>query len=253
MKNGIILAGGTGSRLYPLTHVVNKHLLGVDGKFIIDYPLDTLKKMGCENVTVILGGNHFSQVVDHLKDGAAHGMKFNYVYQGAASGIAQAINLCERFVADQEQFAVILGDNIYENPVNFFYDDDRINDGDNVGQCFAEVALHRHSELNRFGVATINQNKKIIKIEEKPKVIDTNYDNYAITGCYLFNQKFFRYFRDLKPSARGEYEITDILHAYHQDDSLHYTFTDGLWSDAGTHESVEFVNNYFHEKKHGTP
>src|SRR5271166_6210463 len=114
MKNGIILAGGTGSRLFPLTHVVNKHLLGVNGQFIIDYPLYTLKQMGVENLTVVLGGNHFSQVVDHIKDGKALGMKVNYVYQGAASGIAQAINLCRRYVDDQEEFAVILGDNIFE-------------------------------------------------------------------------------------------------------------------------------------------
>lgn len=248
MKNGIILAGGTGSRLFPLTHVVNKHLLGVNGKFIIDYPLNTLKQMGCENVTVVLGGNHFSQVVDHLRDGSNHGMKFNYVYQGAASGIAQAVNLCQRYVADEEQFAVILGDNIYENPVNFFWDDHRYNNGDYDGKEYAEIVLHRHPELNRFGVATVNQSRQIINIEEKPKVIDINNDNYAITGCYLFNQKFFNYFRALKPSTRGEFEITDILHAYHEDKKLHYTFTSGLWSDAGTHESIAYVNDYFHSK-----
>src|SRR5271157_4423214 len=98
MKNGIILAGGTGSRLYPLTHVVNKHLLGVNGKFIIDYPINTLKQMGVENLTVVLGGNHFSQVVDHLKDGNSIGMNINYVYQGEAKGISQAINLCKPYI-----------------------------------------------------------------------------------------------------------------------------------------------------------
>jgi len=246
MKNGIILAGGTGSRLYPLTHVVNKHLLGVDGKFIIDYPLDTLKKMGCENVTVILGGNHFSQVVDHLKDGSAHGMKFNYVYQGAASGIAQAINLCQRFVADEEEFAVILGDNIYENEVVW----------NNSGK--AQIVLTDHDELTRFGVASCDALGQIKKIEEKPKVIDTAFNNWVITGCYLFTQQYFEYFKKLKPSARGEYEITDIIRKYHLDNNLSCTTVDGLWSDAGTHESIEFINDYFHnikqyKKNNGTP
>jgi glucose-1-phosphate thymidylyltransferase len=248
MKNAIILAGGTGSRLYPLTHVVNKHLLGVNGKFIIDYPLDTLKQMGVENCTVVLGGNHFSQVVDHLKDGKNHGMKINYVYQGAASGIAQAINLCERFVQDEQQFVVILGDNIYESPIHFFYDDHFFNDGDNDSYHWAEIALHRHPELKRFGVATMNQDRKIIKIEEKPQQLDINNDQYAITGCYMFNHKFFQYFKELKPSPRGEYEITDILQAYLRDGSLHFSFTEGLWSDAGTHESIAYVNDYFHSK-----
>ena len=120
MKNGIILSGGQGTRLHPLTHVVNKQLLGVDGKFIIDYPLNTLKQMGVENLTVILGGNHFSQIVDHIKDGKSHGFKTcNYVYQSEAKGIAQAINLCRRQVDNEDIFAVILGDNIFEEPIQF--------------------------------------------------------------------------------------------------------------------------------------
>lgn len=243
MKHGILLAGGTGSRLYPLTHVVNKHLLGVDGRFIIDYPLNTLKQMGCKHVTVILGGNHFSQVVDHLKDGSAHDMNINYVYQGAAQGIAQAISLCEPYVRHESQFAVILGDNIYENPVNFSYNED-----EDEFMC-PQIVLHKHAELNRFGVASLNQNKEIVKIEEKPKVIDTKCDNYAITGCYLFDYDFFWYFQGLKPSARGEYEITDIINIYHRDGKLKYNFTDGLWSDAGTHESIAYLNDYFYRKK----
>jgi glucose-1-phosphate thymidylyltransferase len=248
MKNGIILAGGTGSRLFPLTHVVNKHLLGVNGKFILDYPINTLKQMGVENLTVVLGGNHFSQIVDHLKDGSSVGMKINYVYQGEAKGIAHAINLCEPYVDFGSQFAVILGDNIFENPINFFWDDDE-SGTEGYGKEHAEIVLHRHPELNRFGVATVDQSRKIIKIEEKPKVIDVNNDNYAITGCYLFNRRFFEYFRYIRPSARGEYEITDILQAYHNDKTLHFKFTDGLWSDAGTHESIAYVNDYFYKKQ----
>lgn len=243
MKNGIILAGGTGTRLFPLNQVVNKHLLGIDGKFIIDYPLNTLKEMGCENVTVILGGNHFSQVVDHLKDGRDHGMKFNYVYQGTASGIAQAINLCQRFVEDDEQFAVILGDNIYENPVLWNDIEDK--------QC-AQIALYEHTDLHRFGVASFDKHNKIINIEEKPKIIDSTLSNLAITGCYLFTHEYFKFFKDIQPSARGEYEITDIIKKYVKQGNISYTKVDGLWSDAGTHESIEYLNNYFYRRKYGT-
>jgi glucose-1-phosphate thymidylyltransferase len=250
MKNGIILAGGNGTRLYPLTHVVNKHLLGVDGKFILDYPIQTLKQMGVENLTVVLGGSHFSQVVDHLKDGQAFGMNVNYVYQGEAKGIAQAINLCKRFVDwPNDQFAVVLGDNIFEKPVSFFYDKEKEYGDDYKWKTCASVVLHRHPDLKRFGVATLNQAQQIIKIEEKPQVLDINNDNYAITGCYMFDSQFFRFFQDLRPSARGEYEITDILQAYHREGKLTFSFTEGLWSDAGTHESIAYLNDYYFRNK----
>lgn len=243
MRNGIILAGGTGSRLRPLTHVVNKHLLGVNGKFIIDYPINTLKNMGCQNVTVILGGDHFSQVTAYLGDGSRYGLNFNYVYQVEPKGIAHAINLCKRFCYDEENFSVILGDNIFENHILW------------NNPCWAwtnkaQIALAEHTELTRFGVASCDESGQIKKIEEKPSTIDPAFNNYAITGCYLFTSQFFDYFEELKPSARGEYEITDIIRKYHEDSNLSYTKINGLWSDAGTHESIAFVNNYFYSKSH---
>lgn len=237
VKNGIVLAGGTGSRLFPLTHVINKHLLGVNGQFIIDYPINTLKNMGCENVTIILGGAHFSQVVGYLQDGARYGMNFNYVYQGEPKGIAHAISLCKQQIGQDDNFAVVLGDNIFENPISW----------QNSEENNAQVVLHKHKELNRFGVASIKDNK-IVNIEEKPKVIDTSYDNYAITGCYLFTNQYFDFFKEMKPSARGEYEITDIIHKYNSLNKLTWTNVNGLWSDTGTHESIAFVNNYFYGK-----
>lgn len=235
MKNGILLSGGTGTRLQPLTHVVNKHLLGVNGKFIIDYPINTLKQMGVENITVIMGGNHFSQVVSYLQDGSRYGMNFNYVYQGEAKGIAQAINLCQRQVSDDDKFAVVLGDNVFENPVVW------------NNQTDAEIVLHKHPELTRFGVATINRDK-IFRIQEKPTEIDAQYDNYAIAGCYSFSNEYFDFFKHLKPSKRGEYEITDIINMYNEVERLSYTTVDGLWSDVGTHESIAYVNDYFYNK-----
>ena len=242
MKNGIILAGGTGSRLRPLTQVVNKHLLGVNGKFVIDYPINTLKNMGCQDVTVILGGEHFAQVTGYLGDGHRYGLNLNYVYQSEPKGIAHAINLCKRFVYDDADFSVILGDNIFENSIKWNNPNWKTNPR-------AQIVLSEHSELNRFGVCSFDQNSDIIKIEEKPKIIDSSLNNLAITGCYLFTPKFFEYFEQLTPSSRGEYEITDIIKMYHQDNNLSWTKLDGLWSDAGTHESISFVNNYFYNKQ----
>ncbi len=238
MKQGIILAGGTGSRLYPLTQVINKHLLGVNGKFIIDYPLSTLKQMGVEDVTVILGGSHFSQIVGYLENGSRYDMNFNYVYQGEPKGIAHAISLCEKQMGN-ENFAVILGDNIYENKISW---------NTSVDSSFAQVVLHHHPELNRFGVASIHpyENNKIFKIEEKPKEISSEYDNYAITGCYLFTPEYFELFKNISPSPRGEYEITDIINQYNVNEKLSWTFSNGLWSDAGTHNSINYINNYFY-------
>lgn len=239
VTSGIILAGGTGSRLAPLNNLFNKHLVPVYNKFIIDYPIETIRGLGVKNLTVVLGGSHFSQVVSHLKDGSHLDLNINYVYQEKPSGIAQAVNLCERYI--DGDFVVALGDNIFENPVV-------LNDEFQTG---AQIVLHKHPELNRFGVAGINPaTQKIISLSEKPKVLAGDTDNYAITGCYKFDRKFFDYFKELKPSERGEYEIVDIIAEYGYDDALGYTFVDGMWSDAGTHESINFVNNFFYHKEH---
>jgi glucose-1-phosphate thymidylyltransferase len=243
MKNGIILAGGTGTRLMPLTQVVNKHLLGVNGKFIIDYPIESLKKMGCQDVTVILGGDHYPQVIGYLGDGSRYGLNFNYVYQAKPSGIAQAINLCKRFVYDDSDFSVILGDNIFENDIHWSNPNWKTNPR-------AQILLADHFDLKRFGVVSLDNDGKIAKIVEKPKELDPNYTNMAVSGCYLFTPEFFEYFKQLKPSARGEYEITDIIRLYLQNDNLSYSTIQGLWSDAGTHESIKFVNNFFYNKDH---
>lgn len=241
MKNGIILAGGNGTRLRPLTQVVNKHLLGVSGKFVIDYPIATLKNMGCQDVTVILGGEHFAQVVAYLGDGSRYGLNFNYVYQVEPKGIAHAISLCKRFVYDDSDFSVILGDNVYENNIQWTNPNWKTNPR-------AQIVLSDHAEMNRFGVCSFDDAGQIKKIEEKPQVLDPNLTNLAITGCYLFTPHYFEYYKELVPSARGEYEITDIIRMYLKDNNLSWTKLDGLWSDAGTHDSIAFVNNYFYSK-----
>lgn len=244
MKNAILLSGGNGTRLQPLTSVVNKHLLGLNGKFIIDYPINTLKQLGCKDVTVVLGGAHYAQVAGYLGDGSRYGLNLNYVYQGEPKGIAQAISLCKRFVADDSDFSVILGDNVFEQAP-------RWSNPNWKTAPRAQIMLANHPDLTRFGVASIDDDKKIVKIEEKPKELDHNFHNYAISGCYLFTPKFFDYFQDLKPSARGEYEITDIIRRYQEEDNLSYSYVNGLWSDTGTHESIGYVNHYFYQKEHG--
>lgn len=240
-KNGIILAGGTGSRLMPLTSIVNKHLLSVNRKFIIDYSIESLKNMGCQDVTVVLGGAHYSQIVGYLGDGSRYGLNLNYVYQGEPKGIAQAINLCKKFVYDDSDFSVILGDNIFENIIKW-------NNPKWKTSPKAQILLAHHPDLKRFGVASLDNNGNIIKVEEKPEIIDDGYKNLAISGCYLFTPQYFEFFDHITPSARGEYEITDIIKLYLENNNLSYSTVDGLWSDAGTHESVAYVNDYFYSK-----
>lgn len=243
IKNAIMLAGGSGTRLRPFTSYVSKQLLNVAGKPIIDYPLETLRQMGIENLTITVGSSFSGQILDYVQDGSQYGMKVNYCYQPKPEGIAHAINLCKRFVTTQfpdEPFVVILGDNIYTDPIIWhpkYYDR-------------AQIVLFDHQELQRFGVASIHRDThKILSLEEKPKVLNNDPDQYqyAITGCYLLDQRFFHYFKQLKPSARGEYEITDILRHYHERGALYPTVSSGFWSDAGTHESIAHCNEYFRQ------
>lgn len=243
MKNGILLSGGNGTRLAPLTNIINKQLLGVNGKFIIDYPINTLKQMGVENLTVVLGGKHHSQVVDYLKDGEAFGLNISYVYQSAPQGIAHAINLCKPQVChgSHDDFVVILGDNFFEKPVGWPFDPDR-----NPNKMMASIVLNKHPELTRFGVASI-RGADIVSLEEKPNTLDASLEHYAITGCYNFTSEFFEFFKQIKPSERGEFEVIDIIRAYHQDDRLNWGMTEGLWSDLGTHEFIAHINNFLYK------
>jgi glucose-1-phosphate thymidylyltransferase len=230
IKNGIILAGGEGTRLLPLTTLYNKHMVPIKNKFIIDYSIETIKNTGITNLTVVLGGPHFAQVVSHLKDGSKYGLNINYCYQNEPKGIAHAVNLCKRFVADDDKFVLMLGDNIFEKSIHF------------TNSASAQIVLCRHEQLNRFGVASI-KNNKIVKIEEKPHVINTEYDNYAITGCYLFDHRFFNYFQEIQPSLRGEYEVSHIIDLYNKYNKLDYIIADGWWSDAGMFESITTINS----------
>lgn len=232
--HGIILAGGLGTRLAPLTISFNKHLLSIHNKFIIDYPLKSLKDIGCTDVTVILGGTNYHQIVNYIKDGENFGFNINYIFQKEALGIAQGVNLCKNFLKNEEKFTVILGDNIFDGPINFKSNK-------------PQILLANHFDLKRFGVASLKDDK-IIKIEEKPNELDFNLKNYAIAGCYMFDYKFFEYFNKLKLSRRNEYEIAEIIDLYLKDDNLNYSIYDSMWCDAGTFESINYLNNYFFNK-----
>ncbi len=231
---GIVLAGGSGTRLRPITNIFNKGLIPIHKKAIIDYPVETLISLGCEEITMILGGEHFSQVVSYFRDGADRDVHFNYLFQDKPAGISQAISLCEPYFKNEEKFAVILGDNLFQYPI-------KVNDNEK-----AQITLYETPEIRRFGCATILDNR-IIKIKEKPTLLDTSCQNLAITGLYIFTKEFFEYFKETKPSARNEWEIVDIIQKYLDNDKLEYSIVDGFWLDAGTFEAIDIARGLIKE------
>jgi glucose-1-phosphate thymidylyltransferase len=229
INSAILLAGGKGTRLGKFSTISNKHLHPVGEKLVLDYSIHTAKSMGIKNLTVVLGGNFFDKIVSVLKDGSDYGLNINYVYQREASGIAQAINLCKEYVRD-EIFGVVLGDNAFQKPIKF-------QDTKN-----AQIVLNQSSylDLHNFGVVSI-YNGMVMSFEEKPKLLASGMDNYAITGAYIFNQKYFDYFKNLSPSKRNEYEIVDIIKQYQTNNELSYNIQDGWWSDLGSPSSISQV------------
>ncbi|MDK2907720.1 MAG: glucose-phosphate thymidylyltransferase [Candidatus Woesearchaeota archaeon] len=219
---GIILAGGTGSRLYPLTKVTNKHLLPIYDEPMIYYPLHTLISMGIKEIMIVSGRGHAGDFLELLGSGKNFGVTLNYTIQEEAGGIAQALSLTEDF-SDRENIAVILGDNIYEDSFDI---------SDFKGG--ARIFLKEVSTPKRFGVAEI-KNGKIVSIEEKPAKPKTN---LAVTGLYLYDNKVYDYISTLKPSHRGELEITDVNNKYIRDGRMDFSYVKGFWSDAGTFESL---------------
>jgi len=221
---GIILAGGTGTRLELLTRVTNKHLLPVYNKPMILYPLQKLLDAGIKEVLIVSSPDHSGHFLRLLGSGKEFKVRFTYEIQDEAGGIAQALGLAEDF-ADGENVAVILGDNIFE---------DNLSNELNSFRKGAKIFLKNVPDANRFGVAEI-QGSKIINIEEKPKNPKTN---YAVTGFYLYDSDVFDIIRTLKPSARNEYEITDVNTHYIKKGLMDYYIVNGFWSDAGTFESL---------------
>ena len=230
---GIILAGGYGTRLRPLTKITNKHLLPVYNQPMIMYPLNTLKNAGVKDILIITGPESAGDFMKILGSGKEYGVNLTYRIQDAAGGIAHALGMAENFVHG-EKVVVILGDNIYEDNFNF-----------SNFQKGAKIFLKEVPDANRFGVAEV-QGNKILSIEEKPA---NPKSNFAITGTYLLDSRAFEVIKTLKPSARGELEIVDVINYYLKQNELQFEILKGFWSDAGTfpslHKAIDFIR-----KKH---
>lgn len=235
---GIILAGGTGSRMMPLTKVTNKHLLGIYNKPMIYYPLQTLIDIGIKEIMIITGTGHAGHFVNLLGSGKKFGVKLSYEIQDEAGGIAQALGLAEDF-ADKEDITVILGDNIFEDK----FDLSNYKNG-------SMIFLKQVPDPKRFGVAELDNKKQddtnVLSIEEKPKKPKSN---YAVTGLYIYNKDVFNIIKTLKPSARGELEITDVNNAYIKKGQMQAHFVNGFWTDAGTFESLHKASNLIRENE----
>ncbi len=234
---GIVLAGGTGSRLFPLTKITNKHLLPIFDKPMIYYPIQTLVEAGIRDLLIVTGGRNSGDFLRLLANGKEFGLKhINYTYQEGEGGIAEALALAEHF-AEGGKTCVILGDNIIEGSIAAAVRDfERQERG-------AKILLKEVPDAERFGVAELDGDR-IIGIEEKPKRPKSS---YAVTGIYMYDGTVFDKTRTLKPSARGELEITDVNNAYIQEGSMTFSYLDGWWTDAGTFESLLRAANLVHE------
>jgi len=225
---GIILAGGLGSRLRPLTKVTNKHLLPIYDKPMIYYPIETLVDAGIKDIMVVTGGNSAGDFLRLLGNGKDFGLDdIYYTYQEGEGGIADALKLCEHF-AEGERVCVILGDNIIQKSIATYvqrYAQQKTG---------ARLLLKEVEDPERFGVAEL-AGDKIVGIEEKPAAPKSQ---FAVTGIYMYDSRVFDYCRNLKPSARGELEITDVNNAYIKSGDLQYDVLDGWWTDAGQFESL---------------
>ena len=237
---GIILAGGTGTRLLPCTRITNKHLLPVYNKPMIYYPLETLSSAGIDEILIVTGGNSPGDFLKLLKNAKEFGLKeIHYAYQDGSGGIAEALGLAEDF-ADEGKIAVILGDNIIEDDIKNFVDDFK------KQEKGAKLFLKEIPDPERFGVAEVKAGK-IIGIEEKPK---NPKSNLAVTGLYMYDNQVFDIVKTLKPSDRGELEITDVNNFYINQGTAVYETLKGFWGDAGKFESL-FKASEFMRKKNG--
>lgn len=230
---GIVLAGGLGSRLRPLTSVTNKHLLPVYDQPMIYYPIQTLVNAGITDIMIVTGGNSAGDFLKLLGNGKAFGLKhLNYTYQEGEGGIAAALGLVEHFAAGNP-VCVILGDNIIEGNIRDAVDAYR------QQACGAKILLKKVPDPQRFGVPKLD-GISVVRIDEKPKVPESQ---YAVIGIYMYDARVFEIIKTLKPSGRGELEITDVNNAYIERNELTWDELEGWWTDAGTFESLLHASN----------
>ncbi len=229
---GVILAGGLGTRLYPLTKVTNKHLLPVYDKPMIYYPIQTLINAGIDDILIVTGGNNAGDFLKLLGNGKEFGLKhINYTYQEGEGGIAEALRLAE-FFASGDKICVVLGDNLIEKNIRKAVENfRRQKEG-------AKILLKEVPDPERFGVPEL-RGDRIVSIEEKPKKPRSQ---YAVIGIYLFDQTVFNIIKTLKPSDRGELEITDVNNRYIEKELMTWDILEGWWTDAGTFDSLLHAN-----------
>jgi glucose-1-phosphate thymidylyltransferase len=237
---GIILAGGSGSRLYPLTKVTNKHLLPIGKVPMIFHPIHKLLEAGITEILIVTGVEHLGHVVSLLGSGREFNCEFTYRVQDQAGGIAQALGLASQF-ASGHRMVVILGDNIFQDSLTEYVKNFA------VQKRGARIILKEVTDPERFGVAQL-EGDKVIRIEEKPAKPQSN---LAVTGVYMYDSKVFEVIRTLKPSGRGELEITDVNNAYLERGELAYDVFKGWWTDAGTFESLHVANELVRAAENG--
>jgi glucose-1-phosphate thymidylyltransferase len=230
---GVVLAGGLGSRMYPLTKVTNKHLLPVYNEPMIYYPIKILVNAGVDDIMIVTGGNNAGEFLKLLGNGADFGLRhLNYTYQEGEGGIAAALSLAE-FFADEGKIVVVLGDNIIEKNVRKAVQAfEKQKDG-------ARIMLKEVSDPKRFGVPVF-EGDRIVRVEEKPAAPKSQ---YAVIGIYMYDRRVFDFIKNLKPSKRGELEITDVNNFYIDEGKMEWDILDGWWSDAGTFESLQYAGN----------
>ena len=225
---GVVLAGGLGSRLFPLTKITNKHLLPVYSQPMIYYPIQTLVNAGIDDVMIVTGGNSAGDFLKLLENGEEFGLKrLSYAYQRGEGGIAAALALVEDF-ADDEPICVVLGDNIIESNIRQAADDFKAQGGG------AKILLKQVHDPQRFGVPELD-GEKVLQIEEKPF---NPKSDLAVIGIYFYDAKVFEIIKTLKPSGRGELEITDVNNYYINEGKMKWAQLEGWWTDAGTFESL---------------
>ncbi len=231
---GVVLAGGLGSRLYPLTKITNKHLLPVYDKPMIHYPIQCLVNAGITDIQIVTGGNYAGDFLQLLGNGGDFGLKdLSYTYQQGEGGIADALKLAEHFV-EGDKMVIVLGDNIIQGNIKAAVEDFAAQPEG------AKIMLKEVDDPQRFGVATVDESGAVTKIVEKPTVPKSN---KAVIGIYMYDAKAFDYVRELQPSDRGELEITDVNNAYIEAGNMTAEVLQGWWTDAGTFGSLRRASN----------
>jgi len=233
-RKGIILAGGSGTRLYPVTQAVSKQLMPIYDKPMIYYPLSTLMLTGIRDVLVISTPQDTPRFADLLGDGSQWGMSISYAVQPSPDGLAQAFLIGRNFVGNHPS-ALVLGDNIF-----YGHDLIKLLANANARTQGASVFAYRVTDPERYGVVAFDAQKRAVSIEEKPKVPKSN---YAVTGLYFYDQQVCDIAAQIRPSARGELEITDVNNAYIREGTMTFSFLEGWWTDAGTFESLLRASN----------